>query len=56
MFFKINNECSPNFPTNLKNCPTTADFVLCFPSIMAGETVNLACPFTDDIEITEPDS
>ena len=36
-----------------KSCPANADFILCYPSIQANETIKLACPFLDAYHVVD---
>ena len=48
----LNNQHTDlNLSTDLQSqfCPTTADFLFCFPTTPANQTIKFACPFREEI-------
>jgi hypothetical protein len=36
-----------------RSCPYNADYILCYPSISANQTIKLACPFLDAYHVVD---
>lgn len=58
----INNEMNySSYVQNLKKgdrkfCPSAADYLLCFPSTPANETIHLKCPYREGLQVKDENS
>lgn len=63
-FFSLRDECPfelNKFKLNESNpsqkfCPSTADYLICFPSTPANQTIYFNCPYKPGLAVKDPDS
>ena len=61
MYFEFRDECPFELnktsvdPNNLavKYCPSTADYLLCFPSTPPNNTISFKCPYRKDLDMRD---